>query len=198
MIITYRLGDGLYVNMTNRCSNRCEFCIRNFGDGIENSGSLWLDHEPTVDEICDSIKENISDCKEIIFCGYGEPVMRLEDLLAVVRKMKDIVKVPFRINTNGQADLIFGKETAKELEGLIDTVSISLNAPTAKEYDDICHSDYGEKAFDALIEYAKDCKKYVPHVKFSVVDCMDEKDIEACRVIAEKAGVPLRVRKMIK
>ena len=124
--------------------------------------------------------------------------MRLDDLCEVVRNVKDKVKIPFRINTNGQADLIYGRKTAKDLECLIDTVSISLNAPTAKGYDDICHSDYGEKAFEALIEYAKDCKKYVPHVKFSVVDCMSKEDLESCRKIAEKAGVPLRVREMIK
>jgi TatD family-associated radical SAM protein len=184
--------------MTNRCSNRCEFCIRNFGDGIDDSGSLWLDREPTVDEVSISILENVNDCKEIVFCGYGEPVMRLDDLLAVVRKTKDTVKVPFRINTNGQADLIWGRPTEKDLEGLIDTVSISLNAPTAAEYDDVCHSAYGEKAFDAMIEYAKECKKYVPHVKFSVVDCMDKDDIEKCRILSKNAGIELRVRKMIK
>ena len=198
MIITYRIKDSLYVNMTNRCSNRCEFCIRNFGDGIDDSGSLWLDHEPTVDEVCESIKENIKDCKEIVFCGYGEPMMRLDDLLEVIRRVKPIVKVPFRINTNGQADLIHGRKTAPELKDLVDTVSISLNAPTAVEYDDICHSDYGEKAFDALIEYAKECKKYVSNVVFSVVDCMNKDDIEKCRVIADKAGIKFRVREMIK
>lgn len=198
MIITYRIKDSLYVNMTNRCSNRCEFCIRNFGDSIDDSGSLWLDHEPTVDEVCDSIKENIKDCKEVVFCGYGEPMMRLDDLLEVIRRVKPIVKVPFRVNTNGQADLIHGRKTAAELKDLVDTVSISLNAPTAVEYDDICHSDYGEKAFDALIEYAKECKKYVTNVVFSVVDCMNKEDIEKCRVIADKAGIKFRVREMIK
>lgn len=198
MIITYRIKDSLYVNMTNRCSNRCEFCIRNFEDGISDSGSLWLDREPTVDEVCDSIKENVKDCKEIVFCGYGEPMMRLDDILEVIRRVKPTVKVPFRVNTNGQADLIHGRKTAPELKGLLDTVSISLNAPTAVEYDDVCHSDYGVKAFDALIEYAKDCMNYVPNVVFSVVDCMDKDDIEKCRAIADKAGVTFRVREMIK
>jgi radical SAM enzyme (TIGR04100 family) len=198
MTITYRLGDSLYVNMTNRCSNRCEFCIRNFGDGISDSDSLWLDREPTVDEAAKSIIDNAAGCKEVVFCGYGEPLMRLDDVVAVIKKVKQKLDIPFRINTNGQADLIHGRKTAKDLEGLVNTVSISLNAPDAKSYDAVCHSDYGEKAYDAIIEYARDCKNYVPEVVFSVVDVMKPEDIEKCRKIAEKAGVKFRVREMIK
>lgn len=198
MTITYRLEDSLYVNMTNRCSNRCEFCIRNFGDGIGDSGDLWLDHEPTVDEVVSDIMKNAVGCHEIVFCGYGEPLMRLDDIIAVIKKVKPTLNLPMRINTNGQADLIHGRETANELAGLVDTVSISLNAPDAQSYDSICHSDYGEKAFDALIKYAGDCKKYVPNVVFSVVDVMPPNDIEKCRLIAQQTGVSFRVRKMIK
>lgn len=198
MIITYKIDDSLYVNMTNRCSNRCDFCIRNFGDGISNSGNLWLDREPTVDEVCDDIIKNANGCREIVFCGYGEPLMRLDDVIAVIKRVKPVINKPIRINTNGQADLIHGRKTASELEGLVDTVSISLNAPDAKGYDSICHSDYGEKAFEAVIEYACDCKKYLPHVVLTVVDVMPTEDIEKCRRIAKDAGIPFRVRKMIK
>jgi TatD family-associated radical SAM protein len=198
MTITYRLGDSLYVNMTNRCSNRCDFCIRNFGEGIGNSGGLWLDREPTVDEAAVSILKNAADCREIVFCGYGEPLMRLDDVIAVIKKVKPRLNLPFRVNTNGQADLIHGRKTACELAGLVDTVSISLNAPDAQGYDRVCHSDYGEKAFDALIKYADDCKKFVPHVVLSVVDVMPSDDIEKCRLIASRIGVGFRVREMIK
>lgn len=198
MTITYRIGDSLYVNMTNRCSNRCDFCIRNFGDGISGSGSLWLEREPTVDEVCEDIIKNADGCREIVFCGYGEPLIRLEDVIAVIKRVKPVLNKPVRINTNGQSDLIHGRKTAKELAGLVDTVSISLNAPDAKSYDEVCHSDYGEKAFDAVIEYARDCKKYVPNVVFSVVDTIPKEDIEKCRRIAEDVGVSFRVRAMIK
>jgi radical SAM enzyme (TIGR04100 family) len=198
MTITYKLGDNLYVNMTNRCSNRCEFCIRNFSDGIGNSGGLWLDREPTVEETAADILKNAPGCREVVFCGYGEPLMRHDDVVAVIKKVKPTLNLPMRINTNGQADLIHGRKTAGELAGLVDTVSISLNAPDAKGYDAVCHSDYGEKAFDALIKYARDCKKFVPHVVFSVVDVMAPADIEKCREIAKDAGVEFRVREMIK
>lgn len=197
MTITYRLGDGLYVNMTNRCSNRCDFCIRNFEEGISNSGSLWLDREPTVDEAVQEIIKNSKGCHEIIFCGFGEPLMRLDDVVAVCKKVKPVINLPIRINTNGQADLIHGRSTAKDLEGLVDTVSISLNAPDAESYEKVCHSDYGTKSFDAILKYAADCKKYVPHVVFSVVDVMNKDDIEKCRKIATDTGVEFRVREMI-
>jgi radical SAM enzyme (TIGR04100 family) len=197
MIITYRLGDSLYVNMTNRCSNRCDFCVRNFGDSMGESGSLWLEREPSVDETAEDIIKNYSGCREIVFCGYGEPLLRVEDVCAVCKKIKASVSLPIRINTNGQADLINGRQTAKELAGLVDTVSVSLNAPDAQSYDQICHSDYGEAAFGAVIAFAEDCKKYVPNVIFSVVDVMKPEAIEKCREIARKTGVALRVRKMI-
>lgn len=197
MTITYRLGDSLYVNMTNRCSNRCDFCIRNFEDSMSDSGSLWLDREPTVDEAAQDIIKNSKGCREIVFCGFGEPLMRLDDVTAVCKKVKPALNLPVRINTNGQADLIHGRQTAKDLEGLVDTVSISLNAPDAEGYEKICHSDYGEKAFDAILKYAADCKKYVPNVVFSVVDVMDKQDIEKCRKIAADTGVGFRVREMI-
>jgi radical SAM enzyme (TIGR04100 family) len=197
MTITYKLGNGLYVNMTNRCSNRCDFCIRNFGDHIGDSDGLWLDHEPTVDETADDIIKNAPDCTEIVFCGYGEPLMRLDDVVEVCKKVKPATGLPIRINTNGQSDLINGRPTARELAGLVDTVSISLNAPDALGYEQICHSDYGENAYAALLDFAADCKKYIPHVVLSVVDVMKPEDIEKCRTVAANVGVNFRVREMI-
>ena len=198
MTITYALNGSFYVNITNRCSNRCDFCIRNNGDGVGDADSLWLEREPTVAEILADIKKNdLSQYKELVFCGYGEPLMRLDAIVAVVRELKKQTKISVRINTNGQADLIYGRPTSHELEGLIDVVSISLNTPDADSYDRLCHSDYGPSAFDALIAYAADCKKYVTTVILTVVDIIPPEDIEKCRAIAASAGVSLRVRKMI-
>ena len=33
MTITYEVGNSLYLIITKRCSNRCDFCIRQNGDG---------------------------------------------------------------------------------------------------------------------------------------------------------------------
>lgn len=199
MTITYPIGKNLYVNVTNRCSNRCDFCIRKYGDTMNGSGSLWLEREPTVEEILADIKKHdLAAYRELVFCGYGEPLERLDDVVAVLRGVKSFSGIKTRINTNGQADLIHGRPTAKDLKGLVDTVSISLNASDAAAYDKICHSKYGEAAFGAMLAYAADCKNYVPSVVLSIVDVIPPEEIEACRAVANKIGVTLRVRKMEK
>ena len=103
-----------------------------------------------------------------------------------------------RINTNGQANLINGRDVTPELDGAIDIIGISLNASNAKEYQDICKSRYGEESFEALQDFAKRAKDYVKLVVFSVVDkTIPESDIEICRKIAEDCGVKFRLREYI-
>lgn len=190
----YRLGDALYINLTNRCTNRCSFCVRNENPGV-GGYNLWLDREPTSDEVIDLIGD-ASRYSEIIFCGYGEPTIKLEELLVIARTVKK-QGGKVRINTNGQANLYHGENITPKFEGLIDTVSISLNAPTAYEYQQICKSDYGEDAFHGLLEFARECKKYVPNVVLSVVDILSPDKIEASRKIAQDLGVNFRVRTFI-
>ncbi len=199
MTITYEVDGALYVNITNRCSNRCDFCIRNNGDGAYGSNSLWLTREPTCDEIFSSIEQaNPENYSELVFCGYGEPTERLEDLIAVAKRVKEKYSVKIRINTNGHSSLIHKCDTAPMYKDVIDTVSISLNAPNAEGYDKVCHSVFKEAAFYGLLDFAKEVKKYVPSVILSVVDiALSEKEIEECGRIAASVGVPLRVRKYI-
>jgi len=153
-----------------------------------------------VNEIVASITDSVPEryC-EIVFCGYGEPTTRLSVMLDVARIIKNkYPDIKIRVNTNGQSDLIHGKNTAPMYEGLIDTVSISLNAPTAESYDSICHSVYGKCAFAAVIEFAKNVKNYVDKVVFSVVgDFLTEEEISACRTLAKEVGVDIRVRDYI-
>ena len=199
MTITYEVGNALYVNITNRCSNRCSFCIRNNGDGAYGSNSLWLQKEPSCDEIFfDIAARDPEKYEELVFCGYGEPTERLDDLLTVAKRVKEHYTIPIRINTNGQSDLLHGKDTAPMYHGVIDTVSISLNAPNAEEYDRVCHSKFGTAAYNALLQFASNVKHYVPSVMLTVVDvALTPSEIEECRTIAERCGVPLRVRKYI-
>ena len=199
LTITYEVGTALYVNITNRCSNRCEFCIRNNGDGAYGSDPLWLIREPSREEIFDAIcKAGPEKYSELVFCGYGEPTERLEDLLFVAKKVKEAYNVSIRVNTNGQSSLICGKDTAPMYKDVIDCVSISLNAPNAEDYQRICHSRYGEAAFDGLIDFAAKVKAYVPNTLLTVVDvALTEEDIEKCQAIADSIGVTLRVRKYI-
>lgn len=199
MTITYEVGNSLYLNITNRCSNHCDFCIRNNGDGAYGSNSLWLEREPTEEEILAAVDaRDVAKYDEVIFCGYGEPTERLDTLLSVAKKLKAKYGCKIRVNTNGQSDLICGRDTSSLFAGAVDTLSISLNAPNAAEYQRVCHSCYGEDAYAAILEFASHVKHYVPHVVLSVVDAaLTEDEILQCEVIAEKAGVPLRVRAYI-
>lgn len=197
--IAYEVENSLYLNVTNRCSNSCDFCIRNNGDGAYGSDSLWLSREPLVDEIVNAIEErDLSKYKELVFCGYGEPCERLYDLLEVCHRVKAKHDIPIRVNTNGQANLIFGRDTTPDFCGAIDAVSISLNAADSEKYDAICHSRYGVAAFDAILDFAKKVKNYVQNVAFSVVDAsLSAEEIEKCREISSRIGIPLRVREYI-
>ncbi len=200
MTITYEVEDGLYINITNRCSNRCEFCIRNNGDGAYGSDSLWLMREPTLSEISESVfARDLSKYKEVVFCGYGEPTYRLADAVTVAKEIKaSYPELPIRINTNGQSDLIHGCDTAPMYEGAFDTVSISLNTPNAEKYVEICHPVYNKEAFYALVKFAENVNKYVQNTCFSIVrQTLTEEEIRECERIANEAGVRLRIRDYI-
>jgi TatD family-associated radical SAM protein len=186
--------------MTNKCSNRCEFCIRNNGDGAYGSDSLWLEREPTLEEVMDSVfSRNLEEYPELIFCGYGEPTYRLEDAVSVAKAVKEKhPEMKVRINTNGHSDLILSKDTAPMYEGAFDVVSISLNTPSPARYQEICHSIFGEASHSALITFAERVKQYVPKVILSVVkETLTTEEIDQCRSIAERAGVTLRIRDYI-
>ena len=200
MCITYIVDGKLYVNVTNRCSNNCDFCIRNNGDGAYGSDSLWLLREPTVEEIKDSIfSHDLNAFPELVFCGYGEPSYRLYDIREVALAVKaKCPEIKVRINTNGHSDIIWQKNTAPDYEGAFDIVSISLNSPNAKKYDEICHSRFGEKSHDSLIKFAQNVKKYVQNTQFSVVkETLTAEEIEECKLISERTGVYLRLRDYI-
>lgn len=190
----YEYEGKTYINLTNRCSNNCDFCIRNNHDGVADN-YLWLDREPAAKEVIDCLeKRNISG--EAVFCGFGEPLFALDVMLEVAAYLKSR-KVKTRLNTNGQADLICGKGTAQRMKGLIDKVNISLNASNARKYNEICKCAYGEKAFNAMLDFVRECKIYIPEVVLSVVDTVGQAEIDACRALADSLGVKLRIRNYI-
>ena len=200
MTITYEFEDALYVNFTNRCSNDCVFCLRNNHDDVNGEDNLWLDREPTLDEIkADFMTRDMSKYTWVVFCGYGEPLMRFDTCIDTAKWLKKTYPhIKIRINTNGQASLIEGYDVTSKLEGIIDSLSISLNAPNAKQYDKLCHSVFGEAAFDALLDFAKNAKNFVPNVTLSIVDHdLSSAEIEECRKLANDCGVSFRVRQYI-
>jgi len=176
MTITYEYEDALYVNLTNKCNCNCEFCLRHGRKegSIYTEDSLWLEREPTRKEALDSfLSRDVCSYREIVFCGYGEPTYRLDDILWLVDQLKERFGrrlPPVRINTNGHANLILGRDVVPELKGRIDTLSISLNAVTAAEYTALCHPAQGEAAYQAMLDFAREATRYVPHVVLTIVD----------------------------
>lgn len=197
MTITYQVKNGIYVNMTNRCPCACTFCLRHNAPGVYGSDSLWLEREPSVEEVCaDLDKWALDEYDEVVFCGYGEPTERLDDLLEVAKHIRAVSSVKIRINTNGLGDLIAGTPVAHKLAGLIDTVSVSLNTPNAEEYLTIVRPRFGAESFDAMLRFTGDCVKYVPNVVMTVVgEPVTSLEAQAkCQAICDNLGVKLRVR----
>ena len=196
MTITYEGRNSIYVNITNRCPCDCVFCLRHNKDHVFNADSLWLEREPSVKEICDSIDAwDLTKYDEVVFCGYGEPTERLDDLLKVASYIKSKGETKIRINTNGLADLIYGEKTSHKLKGLIDTISISLNATNREDYFKTVRPKFGIESYDAMLSFAKDCTKYVPEVIMTIVDVVTSKEEQAaCQKICESIGATLRVR----
>ena len=189
-------GITCYVNSTNRCTCSCTFCLRQTKEMIENN-SLWLKKEPTVEEIkAEFDKYDLNDFKEVVFCGFGEPLMRRDDLMQVAKYLKERRSdLPTRVNTNGLSSLYNKRDITPEFKGLLDTVSISLNTSNKEEYYKLTRSQYGIDSFDELLDFAKKCKPYVSKVVLTVVDTtIPPEEIEECQEIADKIGVTLRVR----
>ncbi len=137
--------------------------------------------------------------RELVFCGYGEPSMRLSDAREAALRIKQAFpEVSIRMNTNGHSDLILGRDSTELYRGAFDSVSVSLNAPSAEKYCDICHPVYGNSTLDGIITFVTNLKHKVPSVSFSVVrQTLSEDELSECFGIAERAGVPLRVRELI-
>lgn len=196
MTILYEVGESLYVNLTNHCPCACTFCLRQTRDHMENSGSLWLAHTPDLSEVlAEFAKFDMTRYREIVFCGFGEPMEALSVLLEVAKYCKAHYSQPIRINTNGLADLIHKKPVAPLLAGLIDTVSISLNTPNKDRYHELVRPKFGDISFDAMLQFAKDCTQYVPKVVLTTVaTTLTEAEEEECRKICESIGAIYRIR----
>lgn len=198
--VFYDYSGGLYVNMTNKCPCRCAFCIRDMVDSLGDADSLWLKREPSKEELMKMLKQqNLAAYDEIVFCGYGEPTERLDCLLAVCDYVKNdpLLKgrLKTRLNTNGLSDFINDRPTAREFSGRLDAISISLNAPTAEKYNELCRPKFGIQSFDEILRFTQEVKQYVPDVTMSVVSgSISSQDVEECRKTAAKLGVKFRVR----
>lgn len=198
--VTYDYGPGLYINMTNRCDCACVFCLRNHGEnGSVRTGDLWLEREPTRQEVLeDLLSHNLADYDEIVFCGYGEPTCRADDLLWICDQLRAKVKTglpPIRLNTNGHGSLIAGRDIVPELKGRVDAVSVSLNGSTPEEYLRLTRPRQWEKAWQAMLDFVREAAKTLPSVTVTIVDYeKTPEEIAACQALAEELGADFRVR----
>ena len=193
--ILYVIGKHLYVNLTNRCPCACTFCIRNHTDTMGDSASLWLKTEPAVEEVIRRFEAcDLTQYEEVVFCGFGEPLERVDAVCEIARYLRGRSKIRIRINTNGLANCIHGRDVTPELAGLIDIISISLNASNAEEYLKVTRSKFGIQSFEKMLEFTRLAQKYIPRVILSVVDIIGEAEIEKSREICKSTGAEFRVR----
>lgn len=194
--ILYKVHNNLYVNLTNRCPCACTFCLRQTMDKVGESDSLWLDHEPSYEEVVDAFHQrNMDEYDEVVFCGFGEPTEAFDLLVKVADFVKSEYGKRIRLNTNGLGNLVNKRDICPELKGRIDEISISLNTPDAEDYLKIVRPKFGIKSFQAMLDFAEEAAKYVPKVIFTTVDTTLTKEQEAeCAQICKDRGVTYRIR----
>ncbi|MBQ9228238.1 MAG: radical SAM protein [Eubacterium sp.] len=194
--IIYSLEGGTYLNITNRCPCNCAFCIRSKGEAVGSAKRLWFDEEPTFDEIRSAIDAyDFSDVDEAVFCGYGEPTCALELLLQTAAYLKTVrPSLRLRLNTNGLSDLINGKPTAAMICQAIDIISVSLNETDSEKYDRITRNIYPGKAFEAMLQFTRDCVAQGNEVRMTVVDVIPQEEILKAEKLCSEVGAKFIVR----
>jgi TatD DNase family protein len=188
--IAYVIRNSIYLNITNRCSNRCTFCIRASSEYVKGH-RLALDREPSVDDITAALGD-VSPYDEVVFCGYGEPTERLDVVKEVARWVKSRGK-PVRLVTNGEGDLINGRSIASELAGLVDRVSVSVNTTDPAQFDALCRSEFGPAAHPAALKFVESCRGVIPDIEITAVGAPGV-DMQAVEALARKMGVKFRAR----
>ena len=194
--ILYEVHSGIYVNLTNRCPCACVFCLRNTTDRVGRSDRLWLEKEPSVEEIkAEFALRDMTKYEEVVFCGFGEPTERFDDLVKIAAFVKKNYAKPIRINTNGLGNLVNGRNIAPEMAGVIDVVSISLNGPSEARYMEEVRPKFGAGSYAAMLDFAKECTRFVPKVVLTTVQTTLTAEEEAkCAEIATSIGAVYRIR----
>lgn len=203
-ILVYELDGKIYINLTNKCSNDCIFCLRKDKDDVKGQ-KLWLDNEnSTSDDVIkqfnDLTKEKNIKPEEVIFCGYGEPLLKLDTLKQVAKYLKDnYLSIKIRVNTNGHANYVYKRNIVPELKGLVDEFSVSLNGESEQEYNEYSQPVFNN-AYDEVKKFIKTCADEKISVIASVVDGYKGKhlNLDKCEKIANELGAKFRVREWIK
>lgn len=192
--ILYTYKNEVYVNLTNKCDCSCTFCIRSHRDGVGEAETLWHKTDPGLDAVIKAIDEfDFTGYDELVYCGYGEPTCALDILMASAKYAKEKYGLRVRVNTNGLANLYYGRDIVPELKGVVDVVSVSLNAPDEAEYMRVTRPQF-ENAFPGMLDFARRCRQEGIDVRFTVVDVLPENEIEKSRELARRMGIGFRVR----
>lgn len=195
-VFVYKVGENLYINLTNRCNANCVFCLRQTREEMENSGSLWLEREPTVQEVKRALEDwDVEKFNEVVFCGFGEPTLRLEMIPELADFIHEKYKKPVRLNTNGLANLEYGRDVTPLFRGKIDVLSVSLNTPDKKRYFELTRNRFGVDSFDGMLDFVRRAKTYVPEIILSTVaTTLTAEEEERCKKICDDLGVTYRIR----
>jgi TatD family-associated radical SAM protein len=193
--ILYTYKDSVYANITNKCNCRCTFCIRFVKDGVGDADTLWHQTNPTLTQVIDAIRDfDFSGYNELVFCGYGEPTCQLDILLEAAAYAKREKDLRIRLNTNGQGSAENGHDIVPELAKVIDSVSVSLNAPSKEEYEAVTRPLH-PNGFKNMLEFTKRCREEIEDVRWSIVDVLPKEEIERCRALSKEHDIPLKIRK---
>lgn len=192
--ILYTYHNQLYANITNQCNCSCRFCIRSHADTLGSAQEMWHQSEPIIQDIKHALDHyELTGYSELVFCGYGEPTCALDTLIETAKYARETYGLRIRLNTNGLGSLQHKTDIVPRLATVVDTISISLNAPDAATYQYITRPNLPD-AYPALLDFAEKCKKNIPHVSFTIVDVLTESQQQACQQLADTMHIPLRIR----
>ncbi len=190
--IAYRIDNRLYLSITDRCTLECAFCPKTQGDFTVRGYDLGMDHRPEAKEIIAAVGEDPAQYDEVVFCGYGEPTLRLKVLLEVARYVKSRGG-RVRINTDGLANLVHKDDVLPEMAGCVDALSVSLNAQNETVYDRHCQPNL-PGSYQAVLDFLRAAPHHVPQVTATAIEGLEGVDIAACEHLARELGVGFRAR----
>ncbi len=192
--VAYILHGNCYLNITNRCTLRCAFCPKFQREWDVQGHNLRLRYEPTVSEIIEAVGDP-RPYQEIVFCGLGEPTLRLYDLLDAAIELRHAGATRIRLNTDGLANLVYDRDVTPDLEGPIDALSVSLNAQNEEVYERHCRPVL-PGSYRAVLEFVDRARDFVPDITLTAIAGLEGVDIAACEQIARRLGVKFRRREL--
>jgi len=194
--IAYVIHDSLYLNITDKCTLRCRFCPKHNGSHRVHQYDLSLNHKPSLQDVTEAIdaKGDVTQFKEVVFCGYGEPTLRLKELLALARHIKE-KGAKVRLNTDGLANRVHKRNILPELANYVDAVSVSMNAQNALVYEQHCCPGLSG-SYTAMLDFLKLAPNYIADVTATAINGLDGVDIQQCAALATQLGVKFRARQL--